>query len=108
MWDGKTNMARPKTREAASIHLTAGHMSSISYTVPMVATEEGYNASLEVHLDEVIVTSSLNDIPLAKAETCRVRVPRSSPLTSSSSSLGSRGSSFSVEMECRARLDIHY
>ncbi len=63
---------RPRRREAASIHLRAGDSSTISYIVPMTASSKGYISLLEVHLDTVTVTSSLNDIRLLTAETCRV------------------------------------
>ena len=39
----------------------------------MIASSKGYLSMLEVHLDTVTVTSSLNDIRLLTAETCRVR-----------------------------------
>jgi hypothetical protein len=38
----------------------------------MVANHNGYESILEVHLDAVAITSSLNDISLVQAETCRV------------------------------------
>ena len=38
----------------------------------MVASSKGYLSMLEVHLDTVTVTSSLNDIRLLTAESCRV------------------------------------
>lgn len=52
--------------------MRAGDSSTISYIVPMVATAKGFQSVLEVHLDTVTVTSSLNDIRLLTAETCRV------------------------------------
>jgi hypothetical protein len=74
-WDGQTNVQRrPKKREPASIHVTVGDRSSINYIVPMVASAAGYESVVEVHLDTVEVTSSLNDIRLVSAESCRVRV----------------------------------
>ncbi|KAJ6499231.1 hypothetical protein C8R45DRAFT_108777 [Mycena sanguinolenta] len=80
-WDGKTDVQRrPKKREPASIHLTVGDRSSINYIVPMVASAAGYESVLEVHLDTVEVTSSLNDIRLVSAESCRIRGELPSPL----------------------------
>ena len=38
----------------------------------MIASSKGYLSMLEVHLDTVTVTSSLNDIRLLTAESCRV------------------------------------
>jgi hypothetical protein len=40
--------------------------------MPMVADSAGYEPTLEVHLDTVAITSSLNDIRLVSAESCRV------------------------------------
>lgn len=40
--------------------------------MPMVATPRGYEPTLNVHLDTVTVTSSLNDIRLITAESCVV------------------------------------
>jgi hypothetical protein len=41
--------------------------------MPVVAGPVGYISRLEAHLDSVVVTSSLNDIRLVAAESCRVR-----------------------------------
>ena len=85
-WDGKNEESntnkekaersqipeRPRIREAASIHVRAGDNSTVSYTMPFVASPTGYDPILEVHLDTVTVTSSLNDIRLITAESCRV------------------------------------
>ncbi|KAJ6625576.1 hypothetical protein B0H10DRAFT_1782666 [Mycena sp. CBHHK59/15] len=80
-WDGQSNVQRrPRKREAASIHVTVGDRSSINYIVPMVAGPAGYEAVLEVHLDTVAITSSLNDIRLVSAESCRIRGELPSPL----------------------------
>jgi hypothetical protein len=40
--------------------------------MPMVAGPTGYEPQLEVHLDDVSVTSSLNDTKLLSSESCRV------------------------------------
>lgn len=49
-----------------------GDRSSIKYIMPVVANPSGYESTLEVHLDTILVTSSLNDIRLVSAESCRV------------------------------------
>ncbi|KAI0705009.1 hypothetical protein C8T65DRAFT_728083 [Cerioporus squamosus] len=80
-WDGKVEVPdRPRKREAASIHLRAGDSSTISYIVPMIASSKGHISMLEVHLDTITVTSSLNDIRLLTAETCRIRSHLPAPL----------------------------
>ena len=63
---------RPRKRDAAYIHVKAGDNSTISYMMPMIATSRGYEPTLNVHLDTVMVTSSLNDIRLINAESCVV------------------------------------
>ncbi|EGO25461.1 hypothetical protein SERLADRAFT_415036 [Serpula lacrymans var. lacrymans S7.9] len=79
-WDGKVGIPRPRKREAASIHVTAGDSSTISYIIPMVIGPKGYDSRLEVHLDTLTATSSLNDIKLLVAESCRVHGELPSPL----------------------------
>ncbi len=41
--------------------------------MPMIASSCGYEPTLEVHIDTLVVTSSLNDIELVTSESCRVR-----------------------------------
>ncbi|KAJ7680397.1 hypothetical protein DFH06DRAFT_1404238 [Mycena polygramma] len=79
-WDGQTNVRRPRKREPASIHVTVGDRSSINYIMPLVASASGYESVVEVHLDTVEVTSSLNDIRLVSAESCRIRGELPAPL----------------------------
>ena len=71
-WDGYVNVPRPRTREAASLSIRAGDDSTITYVVPMVADAQGHQPLLEVHLDSVTVSSSLNDIRVLTTESCRV------------------------------------
>ena len=59
-------------REAASLSIRAGDDSTISYVMPMVADARGFHPLLEVHLDSVTVSSSLNDIRVLTTESCRV------------------------------------
>lgn len=76
-WDDEVHVPkRPRKREAASIHIRAGDSSTISYTMPMVATARGYEPTLHVHLDTVTVTSSLNDIRVLSAAFCSVSSPQ--------------------------------
>ncbi|KAH9935463.1 uncharacterized protein B0H18DRAFT_1114206 [Fomitopsis serialis] len=80
-WDGKVDVPdRPRKREAAFIHVKAGDSSTISYIMPMVASATGYHPLLEVHLDTLTVTSSLNDMRLLMAQSCRVRCQLPTPL----------------------------
>ncbi|KAJ8503140.1 hypothetical protein ONZ45_g11120 [Pleurotus djamor] len=80
-WDEHSNPRdRPRKREPAAIHLVVGDRSSINYTLPMVVGLEGYSPLLEIHLDTVEVTSSLNDIRLITSESCRIHGEMPSPL----------------------------
>ncbi|KAF8070507.1 hypothetical protein FPV67DRAFT_1756074, partial [Lyophyllum atratum] len=80
-WDGKIDIPhRQRTREAAAIQVTVGDRSSLNYIMPMVTGPSGYQPILEVHLDTIVVTSSLNDIQLVTAESCRVHCELPSPL----------------------------
>ena len=38
----------------------------------MITGLSGYESTLEIHLDAIALTSSLDDIPLINAESCRV------------------------------------
>ncbi|KAI0314094.1 hypothetical protein OF83DRAFT_1165342 [Amylostereum chailletii] len=79
-WDGISKVPRPRKREGASLSIKAGDDSTISYLMPMVAGQDGYKPLLEVHLDSVTVSSSLNDIRLVTAESCRIQGDLHSPL----------------------------
>ncbi|EIN11333.1 hypothetical protein PUNSTDRAFT_98433 [Punctularia strigosozonata HHB-11173 SS5] len=79
-WDGLSDIPRPKRRSPANLNLRVGDGSTISYIMPLVAGPNGYEPQLEIHLDDVSVTSSLNDIRLLSSESCRVRCDLPSPL----------------------------
>ncbi|KAL1748805.1 hypothetical protein HDZ31DRAFT_59984 [Schizophyllum fasciatum] len=73
---------RPRKREPAWLHLAVDDSSTIAYVMPMIATAdmEAYEATLEVHLDSVKITSSLNDLELVNAQLLRVHGALPSPL----------------------------
>ncbi|KAK2463228.1 hypothetical protein APHAL10511_004883 [Amanita phalloides] len=80
-WDGESeNQNRPRKREPATLQITAGDSSSVRFTIPMVSDHNGYESTVEVHLDAITVTSSLSDIKLVQAETCRIHCGMPSPL----------------------------
>ncbi|THH20420.1 hypothetical protein EW146_g951 [Bondarzewia mesenterica] len=79
-WEEHSEHPRPKKREAAYINFKAGDDSTISFLLPMVAGPDGYEPLLEVHLDTVVVSTSLNDIRLLMAESCRVQGGMHNPL----------------------------
>jgi len=73
-WDGMAHIpGRPRKRESAVIDIMAGDRSTITYNMPMIMGASGYESTMEVHLDDVVVTSSSNDIRLLCAESARVR-----------------------------------
>jgi hypothetical protein len=71
-WDGYVNASRPRTREAASLSIKVGEDSTIRYLMPMVADVQGYHPHLKVHLNNVTVSSSLNDTRLLTTTSCEV------------------------------------
>ncbi|KAL5523541.1 hypothetical protein ACEPAG_7714 [Sanghuangporus baumii] len=80
-WDGVVNISHlRKQREAASIQVRLGEKSTVKYIVPMIATTQGYTAELDIEMDSISVTSSLNDIRLLQAESCSVSSLLPSPL----------------------------
>lgn len=71
-WDGVVEVPhRPQKRESAFLSVTVGDRSSMNYVLPMVVGHSGYESALEVHLDTITITSSLNDIRLVTAESTR-------------------------------------
>ncbi|KAG9316547.1 hypothetical protein JVU11DRAFT_2597 [Chiua virens] len=79
-WDGTADTPKFRVREHASLHVVAGDSSSISFLIPMIIGPEGYESRLEVHLDTIEVSSSLNDIKIITAESCRVSAALPAPL----------------------------
>lgn len=53
--------------------MRVGRDSTINYVLPWTATQDGYDALLELHLDQVNALSSVSDMQLLKAESSRVR-----------------------------------
>jgi hypothetical protein len=79
-WDGKSSARKSGRRDPAHLLLKVSDGSTISYTMPMVPSPDGYEPLLEVHLDSVAISSSLNDTRFVEAESCRVRAELPSPL----------------------------
>lgn len=57
------------------LDVALGPNSTMSYVLPMIATSDGYDTLVELHLDDVSITSSVNYAVFLKAESCRVRPP---------------------------------
>ncbi|GAA5960722.1 hypothetical protein JCM21900_000512 [Sporobolomyces salmonicolor] len=62
------------------LDVTLGPNSTLTYVLPMVATKAGYDTLLEVHLDELSITSSVNYAQFFYAETCRIHCSLPAPL----------------------------
>lgn len=61
-----------KRREGGWFEVHAGGNSTISYVLPWVATEDNYNAHLQLHMHQVTALSSVNDMEVLKAESSEV------------------------------------
>ncbi len=70
---GGTTLSIP-FREASKVfhHCDYFTDSTICYIMPIVADAQGYRPHLKVHLNNVTVSSSLNDIRLLTTESCEV------------------------------------
>ncbi|GAA5833329.1 hypothetical protein JCM11251_005205 [Rhodosporidiobolus azoricus] len=62
------------------LDVTLGPNSTVTYVLPMVATTGGYDTLLEMHLDELSISSSVNYAPFLHAEACRIHCGLPSPL----------------------------
>ncbi|GAA5979280.1 hypothetical protein JCM10908_002865 [Rhodotorula pacifica] len=62
------------------LDVSIGPNSTVTYVLPMVATTAGFDTLLELHLDELGMTSSVNYAPFLQAQTCRVHCGLPSPL----------------------------
>ncbi|KAL8281144.1 hypothetical protein RQP46_006502 [Phenoliferia psychrophenolica] len=62
------------------LDIALGSNSTMSYVLPMVATSEGFDTLVELHLDEMSITSSVNYATFLNAATCRVHCGLPSPL----------------------------
>lgn len=59
-------------RQAAQLSCKISKNSSVNYIMPMVASKDGYETSLDVQLYRISVESSLNNKVFLEAEECRV------------------------------------
>ena len=57
-----------------------GENSSISFVLPMLAGEGGYDTFLEVHLDEISLSSSVNYDTFLRSRICRISCQLPQPL----------------------------
>ncbi|KAK4047646.1 Macrophage colony-stimulating factor 1 receptor [Microbotryomycetes sp. JL201] len=59
---------------------TIGSNSTICYSLPMVSDRDGYETLIELHLDNLGISSSVNYATFVKAESCRLHCSLPSPL----------------------------
>lgn len=57
-----------------------GPESSVNFVLPMVADHNGYDTLLEVHLDDMLISSSVNYEKFFKAKLCRLTCQLPAPL----------------------------
>lgn len=62
----------PMIRPYGWLDMSLGPNSTLSYALPMVNSDAGYETLVEVHLDALAISSSVNYATFLRAETCRV------------------------------------
>ncbi|GJN87915.1 hypothetical protein Rhopal_000870-T1 [Rhodotorula paludigena] len=77
--DGAEN-SKVHERRYGWLDITLGPNSTLTYVLPMVATNAGYDTLLELHLDDLNVASSVNHETFLHADACRVHCGLPSPL----------------------------
>ena len=74
-WDGLTDnsLLDLATRPFGWLDISLGRDSSLSYVLPNVASSQGYDSLIEIHMDQLAISSSVNYQEFIKADYCRVR-----------------------------------
>ena len=67
-------------RKYGWLDVALGPNSTMTYFLPMVATKAGYDTLLELHLDDISASSSVNHETFFHAESCRIGCGLPSPL----------------------------
>lgn len=70
----------PVARPFGWIDIALGSDSTVTFVMPVVATSEGYDMRIEIHLDHFSAASSVNYVPFVSAKSCRVHCALPSPL----------------------------
>ncbi|GJJ06705.1 hypothetical protein Clacol_000901 [Clathrus columnatus] len=78
--EGKFSGASKKRREAGWIEIHAGGNSTINYVLPWFATSSGYDVLMQLHLDEVKILSSVNEMKLLSATSAKILCEMPTPL----------------------------
>ncbi|GAA5906531.1 hypothetical protein JCM8208_000472 [Rhodotorula glutinis] len=77
---GLEHSADPVVRKYGWLDVALGPNSTMTYFLPMVATKAGYDTLLELHLDDISASSSVNHETFFHAESCRIGCGLPSPL----------------------------
>ncbi|GAA5841695.1 hypothetical protein JCM9279_000733 [Rhodotorula babjevae] len=70
----------PVVRKYGWLDVALGPNSTMTYFLPMVATQAGFDTLLELHLDDISASSSVNHETFFHAESCRIGCGLPSPL----------------------------
>lgn len=79
-WDHRSDKPDSPVRKYGWIDIHIGPNSSFKYVSPVVANVSGYDTMLELHLDDIAVSSSVNYRDFLKAKSCRVLAQMPTPL----------------------------
>ncbi len=71
-WMFPDTRAESPQRKYGWLDVVVGANSSVRYIMPIVGSKEGYNSILELHLDKLLVRSSVNYEAFLNAKSCRV------------------------------------
>jgi hypothetical protein len=71
-YDGRDPTVEAARRPYGWLDMALGPDSSVTFVLPMIATSEGYETFLEVHLDSLTIYSSVNYEKFLDAKSCRV------------------------------------
>ena len=82
VFDGETvgTSTHRTARPYGWFDLYVGPHSYVTFVLPMLANESGYETQLELHLDETTIKSSVNGDVMLSAHSCRVHCSMPSPL----------------------------
>lgn len=73
-YDGKDPVMDTSRRPYGWLDMALGPDSSFTFVLPMIAGATGYETFLEIHLDSLMIYSSVNYEKFLEAKSCRVRL----------------------------------
>jgi len=75
------NKPQDAERRYGWLDVVVGENSSINYTQSQFATGRGYDAILVLHLDSLVISSSVNYLDFLQAQTCKLSMTMPTPLS---------------------------